>query len=72
MEEKFITRWNGPHALGALDRKHIATKNPRNEAVTITTRRASFPGPASPGRHRIQIPLDRLWVKQIITGCTYF
>ena len=29
VEEKFRTRWNVPHALGVLDEKHIAMKEPK-------------------------------------------
>ena len=40
--EKFKTRWNFPHSAGALDGKHITMKKLKNQAVTITTARASF------------------------------
>ena len=29
MEEKFRTGWNVPHMAGAVDRKHIAMKKPK-------------------------------------------
>ena len=43
VEKKFRTTWNDPLALGELDQKHIPVKKPRNQAVTITTTRDSFP-----------------------------
>ena len=44
----------------------------RNKAVTVLTTRAFFPGAASPCQCRLQISLDRLWVKWIFIRSTDF
>ena len=39
---EFRIRWNVPHALGALDGKHVALKKPKNSGALYTTIRDSF------------------------------
>ena len=43
LEREFRIKWNVPHALGALDGKHVALKKPKNCGASTTTTRGSFP-----------------------------
>ena len=58
--EKFQTKVNVAHAVGALDGKHITMKKPKRSGSEYCELQGHlFTGAASPGRCRLQIPLGR-------------
>ena len=52
VEEMFRTRWNIPNAF----------EKPKKTDIEYYSYKGCFPGSPGPGRRRIKIPVDRLWV----------
>ena len=69
--KKSVTNFSKPLEVElklAIMVRHLAT----GETVTFTTTKTLLPGAANPERCRIQIPVDRSWVKWIFIRCTDF
>ena len=72
--EKFRTRKIVPHTVGTIDRKHITKNGPEKTGSDYYNYKGFFflVLLALVVKYRIQIPVDRLWVKWFLLRCTDF
>ena len=61
-----------PYALWALDKKDITMKKPKKLGTDYYNYKGFLSGAASPGQHKIQIPLGQCGVKWIFIRCIDF
>ena len=70
IDERFKTGLNVSEPHGALNGISVAMKKPKKSGSEYFNFKDFFPGAASPGQCRLQIPLCRCWVKWIFTVCS--
>ena len=67
IEQRFRNRWNLPHAVGALDGKHIAIKKPKKVGQRIFQLQGLFlSGTFGFSQCRLQVPVGQHWGQWVI------
>ena len=70
LEREFRIRWNVPHALGALDGKHVALKKPKNSGAPLPQLQGVlFHCHVGPGRWTVQVQMGGCGYSWILLRC---